>query len=455
MKMIALLVLGGLFQQDKTTDAGVHRSSLLLRSGKLPPPGEVRVYDFVNYHKHVELPEPQGAARVALDARLLHPILPRGEAKTLLQIGLRTPKPSRERDAKPVNLCLVIDRSGSMAEARKMEYVKKGLELLVDELLESDLLSIVLFDDVAEVLRSAAPVSDPKSVIDQIRGIEPRGRTNLHAGLMKGYEEVLRNPASGRSPKVILLSDGQANVGVCGTAEVVAASKPFNEEGIALSTIGIGLAYNDTLMSGLAAAGRGTYHFLDSAEGIERTFLGELNSLLEKVGRNAVLRVTLAPGVTLRKIYGYEPAPPASGVLEFKLLDLPLSLTQIVPIEVDVAPEVERIADVRLTFLDEASGKEVALETSVRAARAAGDPPVDPRVEKNLAIARLADAFKAACGQAQAGASGTARETLEGALRDAQAIYGSPEKLEDKDLQRMVVLVRESLEILTNPRGKP
>ncbi len=450
MKAIALLVLGGLCQQDRTTDAGVHRSSLLLRSGKLPPPEEVRVYDFVNYHKHVELPEPQGGARVALDARLLHPALPRGATRTLLQVGIRTGRPVR---TKPVNLCLVIDRSGSMAEAKKMEFVKKGLELLVDELGESDLLSIVLFDDVAEVLRPAGPVGDPRTAIDQVRKIEPRGRTNVHAGLMKGYEEVLAHLDSGRSPKVLLLSDGLANVGVVETPQIVAASRKFNDRGIALSTIGIGLSYNDKLMSGLADAGRGTYHFLDGAEGIERTFLGELDSLLEKVGRDAVARVTLAPGVTLRKVYGYDPGLPEPGVCEFRLLDLPIGLTQVIPIEVDVAPGVEKLADVRLTFRDEAAGKEVSLERTVRAARLEAGSPADPRVEKNFAIARLAEAFRAACGHVHQGRAGSAREELEGALGEVRKLAGGA-RSEDKDVQRMTVLVEESLDILTNPRGR-
>jgi Ca-activated chloride channel family protein len=451
MKAIALLVLGGLCQQDRTTDAGVHRSSLLLRSGKLPPPEEVRIYDFVNYHEHVELPEPQGPARVTLDARLLRPAVAPGPARALLQVGIRTARPAR---TKPVNLALVIDRSGSMAEARKMEYVRKGLELLVDELGESDLLSIVLFDDVAEVLRPAGPVGDPRPVIEQIRKIEPRGRTNVHAGLGKGYEELLPSLGPGRSPKVLLLSDGLANVGVVEPGEIIAASRRFNDRGIALSTIGIGLSYNDRLMSGLAEAGRGTYHFLDSAEGIERTFLGEIDGLLEKVARNATVRATLAPGVTFRKAYGYEAGGAEPGSLEFKLLDLPPGLTQVIPVEIDVAPGVEKLADVRLDFVEESSGRAVTLEQAVRVSRAEGGSPADPRVEKNIAIARLADAFRSACVHARDGLAGSAREELEGALAEVRKTYGD-RKNEDKDLERMIVLLKESLEIVTNGRRNP
>lgn len=449
MKWIAVLVLGGFCQQESTTDAGVNRAALLLQSRRLPPPGEVRVYDFINYHRHQEIPEPVRPARVSLDARLLRPAIPTGVAQTFLQVGVRTPSPSRDRDASPVNLCLVIDRSGSMAEARKMEYVKQGLKLLFEALHEGDILSIVIFDNEVEVLRPAQAVSDARSLSDLVEGIQPRSGTNLHAGLMRGYEEVLKNMhLAGKAPKVILLSDGQANEGVTDTEQIVAASRTYNEKGIALSTIGLGLAYNDRLMSQLAAAGKGTYHFLNSAEGIERTFLSELNSLLEKVGRDPVLRVTLSPGVTVKRIYGYEFSTPSPGTYEFKLLHLPLGLTQIVPMEIELAAGAEKVADARLTYRDERTQREVTIDASLTTERKDGDSPADPRVQKNATIARLAQGFRDACVLADEKKTGDARDRLKEVLTSAEALYGPADKIADKDLPRIVSLVCEALEIL-------
>jgi Mg-chelatase subunit ChlD len=436
------------YPQAATTDAGVQRTSLLLRSGRLPSPDEVRVYDFVNYHRHAELPEPKDGARVALDARLLMPALPKGRATASLQVGICTSRPKRDRDAKPVNLCLVIDQSGSMGDAKKMEFVKKGLELFVDALTESDLLSIVVFHDDAHVLRPASAVGDPRVVIDLIRTLQPQGSTNLHAGLMLGYAEVRKNIGTRRSHKVILLSDGQANRGVVDPERIAADSREFNEAGIDLATVGIGLAYNDALMSRLAAAGRGTYHFLDSAEGIERTFLTELNSLLEKVGRQASVRVQLAEGVTLRRVYGYDPSSPSPGVLEFKLLDLPLGLTQIIPMEIDVAEGVRRVTEARLTYVDAARDSEVSMGTVVEVERTDSEPLPCPDVLKNFTITRLAQAFKDACVHSAAGRAGDAREALLGALRTVEATHGPRDKVADKDLRRVLTLVAESLDLL-------
>jgi Mg-chelatase subunit ChlD len=449
MKCIALIALGMLCRQDSSTDAGVHRSVLLLQSRRLPPPGEVRVYDFVNYHQHSELPEPVRPARVSIDARLLRPAVPTGTAQTFLQVGVRTTRPSRDRDASPVNLCLVIDRSGSMAEAKKMEYVKQGLKLLFEALNEGDILSIVIFDNEVEVLRPAQAVSDAQSLTDLVEGIQPRSGTNLHAGLMRGYEEVLKNMhIPGKAPKVILLSDGQTNEGVTDTEQIVAASRKFNDKGIALSTIGLGLAYNDRLMSQLAVAGKGTYHFLDSAEGIQRTFLSELNSLLEKVGRDPVLRVTLAPGVTLKRVYGYEFSTPAPGTYEFKLLHLPLGLTQIVPMEIELAAGAERVADAKLTYFDEAAKREVTIDTSLKTERKDGDSPADPRVQKNATIVRLAQGFRDACALADEKKTGEARDRLKDVLASTEALYGPADKIADKDLLRIVSLVCDAFEIL-------
>ncbi len=448
MKWITIIVLGGLCQQDSTTDAGVHRSALLMRSHRLPKPEEIRVYDFVNYHRHEEIPEPVKPERVTLDARLLRPTLPKGKAQAFLQVGIRTPSPRRDRDAGPVNLCLVIDRSGSMSGENKMGRLKQGLRLFCDALVEGDLLSIVTFDHEVSVLRAAAPVSDGEPLADLIDAIQPGGGTNLHGGLMAGYAEVRRNHHLPRAHKVILLSDGQANAGVTDLERIVSDSKAVNDQGIALSTVGLGLSYNDRLMSQLAAAGKGTYHFLDSAEGIERTFLRELNSLLGKVGRDPVLRVTLPPGVSLRRVYGYDYSMPAPATCEFKLLHLPLGLTQIVPMELEVAPGVERLAEARLVYLDEASKREVTLTAEAKVERKDGDSPADLRVQKNLSIARLAQAFRVACVLAERREPDEARDRLDDALRAAETLLGPADPVADKDLARILGLVRRAHEIL-------
>ena len=434
--------------QAATTDAGVHRSSLLLKSGRLPSAEEVRVYDFVNYHRHEELPEPAGGARTALDARLLEGTLPPGPANAFLQVGIRTVSPSRVRDAKPVNLCLVIDRSGSMGDAKKMEYLKRGLSVFAEALNEGDILSIVTFDTRAEVVRAASAVSDPDEVVQLIQGIRPGGSTNLHAGLMLGYREVRKNLRLPKSPKVILLSDGRANAGVVDLEAIVEASRKENARGIALSTIGLGLSYNDRLMSQLAEAGRGTYHFLDSAEGIERTFLVELNSLLQKVATDPVVRVRFCPGVRPRRVFGYALRKTGPEEYSFRLLDLPLGLTQIIPMELEIGPRIGRIAEIRLDFTDVASkeARTLAAEVTVERKDVSGSP--DPHVLKNRAIARLAQAFRDACELAGAEKRAEAAAVLMDALLDLEADFGSPGAIKDKDLLRIVTRVQSSLNLL-------
>jgi Mg-chelatase subunit ChlD len=428
--LLALLVL----IQDATTNAGVHRSSLLVKSGHLPKPEEIRVYDFINYHKHAEIAEPKTG--VTLDARWLAP-LPNAECDAALQIGLRTPSLSKEM-LPTMNLVVVIDRSGSMAGSGKMDFVKQGLKMLVAQMKQDDFLSIVVFDTDAQVLRAAGPVNDVQAVNQLIEQIQPGGGTNLHGGLMLGYQEALKHAGGKMFSKVLLLSDGQTNHGVTDPERIVADSKSFNDKGIALSTIGIGLDYNDALMSQLAKTGSGTYHFLDSGDAVERTFFKELQSLMAPIGTSPVLRVRLAAGVSLKKVYGYEFASPEPGVFEFKLLDLPVSTSQIIPMEVHVPADVGSIGEVELAYT---AKERVKVTAPIEVKRGDGGGDIDPAVMKNFTIARMAQAFREACAAKE---RQVARDGLTDILYKARTAYPDPK---DEDLKRMFKIVEEALEV--------
>lgn len=440
MRYVLILLAATLSAQDGTTNAGVHRSSLLLRSGKLPDPSEIRVYDFMNYHTHAEIAEPRAEDRVTLDARLFRSALPKGETESTIQIGLRTP-PLSKKQMRAMNLAVVIDKSGSMGSERKMDFVKQGLAMLIAQLDEDDVLSIVVYDTEARVLCSAGAVSDPKALIQMVDSIQPGGSTNLHGGMMLGFREVEKNLDGRRFPKVLLLSDGMANVGVTEPEQVVAQAKPYFDKGVALSTIGIGLSYNDALMSQLAKSGNGTYHFLDSADAIERAFIKELKGLLQPVGRDPRLTVRLRPGVALKKALGGEFSNPETGVYEFALLDLPVESSQILLLDVGVGADASVLASVELSYIDTLTNAPAIKKVELKADRSdAGQ--TDAAVLKNLAIARMAEAFREACGLADRTA---AHDRVSDALTKARTVYGS--EVKDADLKRMFTLLKEAADI--------
>jgi Mg-chelatase subunit ChlD len=434
---LSCLVAASLTAQDGTTDGAVGRSSVLLASGRLPSPDEVHVYDFINYHTHV-LPEPAADLAVALDARLLSP-LPDADADTVLQVGFRTRRLSF-KDLRPVNLCVIIDRSGSMADAGKLEHVKTAMERFLAAFDEDDVLSIVAFSTEAEVVVPPARVNDPKAVLAKVKELKPGGGTNLHAGLMLGYEQAARRLDPKRANRVILLSDGMANQGVTDSDAILKDSKAWNGKGLDLTTVGIGLEYNNALMRALADAGRGTYHFLDSATEIERVFGTYLQSLVEKAARSPVCTVTLADGVEVLAVHGYEPKR-AGRALTFELLDMPLSLTQVIPIEIRVPAGAKAVAEVKLEYRCERTAKGIALDRAVAAAR--GKSEEDADVRKNVAIARLAAAVKAACAKPEAA-------PLQAAVKAAVEAFGAEPK--DADLKRVLDLARGTLAIVERGR---
>ncbi len=438
--VLLLALLAG--PQDNTSDASVSRASKLAAGGRVPSPDEIRVYDFINFHRH-DLPEPGRDGAVALDVRLLRAALPDGAADAAIQIGLRTARPDRR--TRPINLTLVLDKSGSMSGDNKMGFLRDALELLVANLTEDDVLAIVVFDGDARVLRAAAPAGDAKALRALIRSIQPGGGTNLHGGLMLGYEQALKHLDPKRANKVVLLSDGQATAGEKDPEKIVADSNEFHARGIDLSTVGVGIDYNDSLMNQLAQAGRGTYHFLDSGDGIRRVFEKELISLLEKVGRSPVVRIELARGVTFKALHGYAIEHADERTIVVKLLDLPLALTQVIPLEVAVAAEADRgapLAKVRLDYVDEKSGKPARVEREARAGRLDGakEAAADAGVMKNFAIARLAAALREACSKAQRNERPAAKALLGDAVRETEALFGADTK--DEDILKVLAIAR-------------
>lgn len=433
--MIALILALG---QDCTTDASVARAALRLAEHGLPAPEEIRVYDFINFFKH-DLPENYAEGPVAFDARLLRKRLPNGQCGALLQLGFRTARVSRE-DLRPMNLAIVIDRSGSMGDAKKLDYVKQALEVFISNLRECDRLALVIYDDKAEVLLSSTAVSDPRAILALVRQIQPGGSTNLHGGLMLGYAEVEKHLDAKRTNKVILMSDGLANAGITEPEKIVADSKKFNDLGIDLTTIGIGLDYNDKVMNQLAKAGRGDYHFLNDAKEIDRIFKQELDGLFEKVARSPKVRVTLGKGVSLRAVYGYA-FRIESGALVFDLDDMGNALTQILPIELAVAADAD-VAQLAEATLEYEGAKPVIRK--VAAERSDADEPADAAVLKHLTIARLAQALQDGCRLARDHSLDSACDLLCAALRRVDTLYG---KLVDGDpLKRVYDLANQAVQ---------
>jgi Mg-chelatase subunit ChlD len=397
--LLFALTDGALAQQQGASSAAASRARYLSEMGSLPASREVAVEEFVNYHRH-QIGSPKAGEAVALDVRWGNDQAFGPGHEAVLQIGFSTVLATDRQQLRPINLALVIDKSGSMADADKISRVKSALLALVSRLRDTDTLSIVVFDSDAQVLLPARSLADRGYVKQLIRDIAPGGATNIHEGLMLGYREVRKNYREDATNRVILLTDGIANRGEIDPEKIAQDSLRFNDQGIDLSTIGVGLDLNKDLLRELAKSGRGLFHFVADGEDIEKVFIRELQSLVAPVAYEPNVDIEYDSALELEQIYGYEPQLRKSGV-KIKLDNMNHGLTQVVLLRFRLAKKrtipSSLSVNVRLSYFDpEQKEQVVKIQESYLTAKDGppGDMLKDPEVGKNYSIALLAQAIR-------------------------------------------------------------
>ena len=196
----------------------------------------------------------------------------------------------------PLNLAVVLDKSGSMTGA-KLEKAKQAARLLVDRLEAKDVFSLVVYSDTARVLVPAQRVEDKDDLRRKIDRIEAGGSTALYAGVNAGARQLQNYLSSQRINRVILLSDGLANIGPSSTRDLRRLGLDLAEKGISVTTIGVGEDYNEDLMAGLAEASDANYYFVRDTEKLPEIFARELGELLTVAARDVRIEIICPDGV--------------------------------------------------------------------------------------------------------------------------------------------------------------
>jgi Ca-activated chloride channel family protein len=275
--------------------------------GYLPPEEAVRVEEYVNYFDQGYDPPSrgEGAFAIHLDGA---PSRFGDEKYHLVRVGLQGYEvPAEER--KDVVLTFVIDVSGSMDRENRLELVKDALHLLVDKLGPQDQVGIVIYGSQAEVVLEHIYVGKgERRILKAIDRLRPSGSTYAEAGLRLAYQEASAAFDPDAINRVILCSDGVANVGNTGHKSIWDQISEYADQGIYLTTVGFGMGnYNDVLMEQLADHGDGFYAYVDTIDEAERIFVEDLTSTMEVIAKDAKVQVEFNPAVVSRfRLIGYE-----------------------------------------------------------------------------------------------------------------------------------------------------
>ncbi|MDD4050966.1 MAG: von Willebrand factor type A domain-containing protein [candidate division Zixibacteria bacterium] len=284
-------------------DASYVLTRSYLERGELPPVDAIRVEEFVNHFKYHYTSPAQGPFAVYIEGAPSQS----GRNSELLRIGIKGME-VRRSERQPANLTFVIDCSGSMNREDRLELVKRSLTYLVDQLKHNDRVGIVMYNTSAAVVLESTPAEYRNLILDAIYRLYANGSTNAEAGLRLGFQMAARHLDEEGTNRVILCSDGVANVGNTDSETLLAEIKRYGKMGITLSTVGVGMGnYNDVLLEQLADKGNGKYAYVDDLAEARRIFVENLTGNLQVIARDVKIQVDFNPAVVRSwRLVGYE-----------------------------------------------------------------------------------------------------------------------------------------------------
>jgi Ca-activated chloride channel homolog len=277
-----------------------------LNDGNLPPSESVRVEEYVNYFDQgYDNPPDHQAFGIYIDGGPSP--FTQTERYDMLRVGIQGYQVDEE-DRKDAALTFVIDVSGSMDMDNRLGLVKHSLEMLVEQLHRDDTVSIVVYGSEARVVLEPTRGSDSGRILSAIQSLQPEGATNAEAGLRLGYGMAMEAFMRDGINRVILCSDGVANVGETGAEPILEEIDRYVEKGITLTTIGFGMDnYNDTLMEQLADNGNGFYAYVDDRDEARKLFIEEITGTLQTIALDAKVQVEFNPEMVKNyRLVGYE-----------------------------------------------------------------------------------------------------------------------------------------------------
>ena len=245
---------------------------------------------------------------VHVDAALDRPVVPaERDQNVVVQIKLTPEVIAGPVERPPVNLSILLDRSGSMGGEKIRQAILAAEEALY-HLGPQDIVSVVIYDDQVQTLAPAqrATRENIAQIRSMLREVQAGGSTAIYAGLNQAAAEVRRNRDLAGVNRIVLLSDGLANAGPSGVGDFAALGRAFASEDIVVSTVGLGLGFNEDIMATLAEAGQGNTYFVENARDLPRIFAGELGDALNVAATDIEIIIHTKGGAKIIRGLGRE-----------------------------------------------------------------------------------------------------------------------------------------------------
>jgi Ca-activated chloride channel family protein len=292
----------------------------------------------------------------------------------------------------PVNICLCLDRSGSM-EGDPLAYAKRACNHVIDILEPDDVLSVITFAERGEVLFNAQKVGNKDELKAAVAKISIGNRTNLHQGLEVAIEQILAGKSATSLNRIMLLTDGEPTAGNKDFTSIVTLVTDRKRDGIKVTALGFGPDYNEELVAALARRTGGNYYYISRPELLPEVFRLELDSLMRTVARELKLQVNLVRGVSVRQVYGNDYQQAGARTFEVNLVDVEREGALTSLWEMDITPHpagLFRIGSAELQFEDCSSrvrqelSADIMLEFTRNPSRLAAG--INPRVQREIQI---------------------------------------------------------------------
>ncbi|WP_223632565.1 VWA domain-containing protein [Corallococcus sp. EGB] len=274
-----------------------------LQQGQLPPTQAVRVEEFVNYFKYRYTPPEEGAFTVHLEGAPS----PFNARRQFVRVGVQGKVVSRSQ-RKPAHLVFLVDTSGSMSSADKLPLAIEAIKIAVKNLNENDTVALVTYAGSTRDVLPPTPATDVKKIHAALDSLSAGGGTAMGSGMELAYKHAVKKAAGGVVSRVVVLTDGDANIGNTSPKAMLASIEKYVAEGVTLTTVGFGMGnYHDSLMEQLADKGNGNSFYVDSLKEARKVFETQLTGTLEVIAKDVKFQVEFNPkAVTRYRLMGYE-----------------------------------------------------------------------------------------------------------------------------------------------------